>query len=245
MEVRTKNACASPVPEGTGDRPAIRYVLLDVDDTLLDFGACSAQAVRESCGRFGLPYTRQLQETFRQVTAQLWHRLEKGELTRQDIFDTRWAQVFAILGISADSRGFEASFHELLAQSHIAMPGARELLAYLGEKYSLYAASNAPHAQQEYRLLAAGLLPYLRGIFTSEQIGAAKPDARFFQACLDALGARKEQVVLIGDSLSADIAGGAAFGIRTCWLKRTDERPACGQEPDWTAESLAQIREIL
>ena len=228
-----------------GKEMSIQFILLDVDDTLLDFGACSAQAARESFARFGLPYSQKAQDVFRAVTAQLWGRLEKGELTRQQIYDTRWVMVFQILGIDADGLAFEACFHALLAQSHIPVPGAQALLADLATRYALYAASNAPQAQQENRLQAAGLQPYLRGIFTSERIGFSKPDSRFFQGCLAQMGASKEQVALIGDSQTADVAGGLAYGLRTCWFNRTGQTPLPGLHPDWTVRSLEEIREIF
>jgi 2-haloacid dehalogenase len=90
----------------------------------------------------------------------------------------------------------------------------------------------------------AGYLPYLRHLFISEEIGAAKPSPLFFEACLAALAPlRPDEVLMIGDSLTADIAGAAGCGIRTCWYRHGSCKD--GSAADYCVADLREICGIL
>ena len=79
-------------------------------------------------------------------------------------------------------------------------------------------------------------------LFFSESIGHAKPSRGFFDACIKAAGAVKpEEIMMIGDALSADIEGAAACGLRTCWY--TPMR-LCSSA-DHVVQTLEEIKNIL
>ena len=63
----------------------IRYVLFDVDDTLLDFGKAEAAAIRKTFERIGIPVTDELIRRYSEINAQQWSRFEKGEITREKL----------------------------------------------------------------------------------------------------------------------------------------------------------------
>ena len=59
---------------------------------------------------------------------------------------------------------------------------------------------------------------FFKGLFISEEIGAQKPNKKFFDAVFSVLGeAARERAMIIGDSLTSDILGGNQAGIATCW----------------------------
>ncbi|RKX73341.1 MAG: noncanonical pyrimidine nucleotidase, YjjG family, partial [Spirochaetes bacterium] len=69
------------------------------------------------------------------------------------------------------------------------------------------------------RLKKAGLMEIFEEIIISEEAGIAKPAVGFFDYALERIGFRQiENMLVIGDSLSSDIAGGAGYGIDTCWF---------------------------
>ena len=73
---------------------------------------------------------------------------------------------------------------------------------------------------------------------------AAKPAPTFFEACLAALAPlRSEEVPMIGDSLTADIAGAKACGIRTCWYRHGSDKD--GSIADYCVADLREICGIL
>lgn len=223
-------------------RADIRAVLLDIDDTLLDFDACAEQAMEQARAELGVPPLDFA--VFLRINLALWKQLERGELTRQQLFAARWSRVFDALGVAGDGPLFEARFRQALTQAAVLMPGAAELTAYLAGRYTLCAASNAPHRQQVHRLAQAGLLQHITRVFTSESCGAPKPSPAFFSACFAELAPlRPEQTVLLGDSPTADVAGAAAFGMHTIWFDRCRAGGTAGA--DCAVQSLAEVMTLL
>lgn len=220
-------------------------VFIDIDDTLLDFTKCANDAIKSACNKFGVPYTATLVDTFHPINLDLWHRLEKKEVTKEKLFDTRFQIVFDKLGIKADGIAFETAFRENFHESAILVDGARDLLEYLRSKYKVYVASNASMHQQTNRMKMAELDGYIDGYFVSEEIGFPKPQKEFFDACFKALPDVKPQdVVMIGDSLSADIKGACEYGLKTIWYNHRNE-PTSDVKCDYIVSRLSEVKNIL
>lgn len=220
-------------------------VFIDIDDTLLDFTKCANDAIKSACNKFGVPYTTTLVDTFHPINLDLWHRLEKKEVTKEKLFDTRFQIVFDKLGIKADGIAFETAFRENFHESAILVDGARDLLEYLRSKYKVYVASNASMHQQTNRMKKAELDGYIDGYFVSEEIGFPKPQKEFFDACFKALPDVKPQdVVMIGDSLSADIKGACEYGLKTIWYNHRNE-PTADVKCDYIVSRLSEVKNIL
>lgn len=220
-------------------------VFIDIDDTLLDFTKCANDAIKSACNKFGVPYTTTLVDTFHPINLDLWHRLEKKEVTKEKLFDTRFQIVFDKLGIKADGIAFETAFRENFHESAILVDGARDLLEYLRSKYKVYVASNASMHQQTNRMKRAELDGYIDGYFVSEEIGFPKPQKEFFDACFKALPDVKPQdVVMIGDSLFADIKGACEYGLKTIWYNHRNE-PTADVKCDYIVSRLSEIKNIL
>lgn len=92
----------------------LKAVLMDIDDTLLDFGKCAEQAMRIGFAEWGLPYDDSTYATFTRINDGLWLMIERGELTTQQLFEFRWNRIFEALGIQADGAAFEKRFLDLL-----------------------------------------------------------------------------------------------------------------------------------
>lgn len=224
----------------------IKAVFIDVDDTLLDFGACAKEAMKETMSEFDMVFEEGMFPVFARVNEELWLAIERGELTREGLWQVRWNKIFAELGIEADGLAFEWKFHDRLARSAVAVDGAKELLEYLAERYPVCVTTNAPHRQQIIRLTSAGMIGSIRHVFTSEKIGVSKPAPAFFEACFKELGDTfPQETIIIGDSLTADIRGGAAFGMKTCWYDPHGKVRPEDIRPDYIVKSLSEIKNIL
>lgn len=220
-------------------------VFIDIDDTLLDFTKCANDAIKSACNKFGVPYTTTLVDTFHPINLDLWHRLEKKEVTKEKLFDTRFQIVFDKLGIKADGIAFETAFRENFHESAILVDGARDLLEYLRSKYKVYVASNASMHQQTNRMKRAELDGYIDGYFVSEEIGFPKPQKEFFDACFKALlDVKPQDVVMIGDSLPADIKGACEYGLKTIWYNHRNE-PTSDVKCDYIVSRLSEVKNIL
>lgn len=196
-----------------------KAVFLDIDNTLLDFDACSEEAIRLGFEERGLRWEHGLYATFRRVNDALWQQLERGELTREELYAVRFDRVFGAMGVRVDGAEFERGFRLRLHDLAIPMAGAGALLHALWGRYRLFAASNGPHEQQLNRLQSSGLLPFFEDVFTSQRMGCNKPGRNFFDACFALLpGLSPADCVMVGDSLTADIAGALDYGMDAIFL---------------------------
>ncbi len=224
----------------------IKAVLIDIDNTLLDFHKCSREAMCLAAKDFDIDFPQNYFETFTRINNSLWEKIEKGELNRQGLFKIRWNMIFEAMGINADGEEFEELFRAYIKKSAIPVDGANEILEYLSGKYYVCAASNSELAQQKKRLEKADMLPFIRRIFTSEEIGFAKPSSGFFEACKKGLPQfEKDEIMLIGDSVTADINGAKTFGFRTCWFNFDKKADAECADADFIVDELIQIKNIL
>ncbi len=224
----------------------IRVLLLDVDNTLMDFHECARQAMHITAAEQEISFPANIFEIFTEINNGLWLEIEKGTLTVEQLHQVRWNRIFEAIGIKRDGVAFEQGFLKNLAQGDATVEGAQELLAYLAPKYTLCVASNAPYFQQTSRLKNAGLLDYFEKLFISETIGFSKPKKEFFYACMKELpGVKKEEIMMIGDSLTADIAGASAYGLATCWFNFGKAPREKGAAADHIVDSLDEIQEIL
>ncbi len=224
---------------------SIRAVFLDVDNTLLDFDKCAESSSQAAAHKLGLALPAGVMDTFHSVSDPLWRSLQDGEITLDELYLLRWQRIFDILCLPYNGVAFEETFRLCLKDSCEPVEGAMELLEYLRPRYILCAASNGPHAQQLRRLELAGMLQYFDHCFISEEIGASKPQAAFFEACLARLpGVDPSACLMIGDSLSADVDGARNCGMKSCWFnKRRLQEPK--EPPEHTVYSLSEIRAFL
>ena len=224
----------------------IRYVLFDVDDTLLDFGKAEAAAIRKTFERIGIPVTDELIRRYSEINAQQWSRFEKGEITREKLLTERFDILFSELGINVPSEMAQASYEYLLGIGHYFVDGAEELLQALKDKYELYIVSNGNASVQDRRLKSAGIIPYFKDIFISERVGFNKPSAEFFETCFERIpGFEKDKAVIVGDRLSSDILGGINAGVKTCWFNPRGDAPDPDIPADYEIKHLSELPALL
>lgn len=205
----------------------MRAVFLDIDNTLLSFDAYVKQTMRTGFAHFGIKsYEPYMYDVFTTENNKLWQGIEQGTLTFDELQKIRWNNVFHALGIDFDGVVFEKYFRQALNESAIPEDGAYDMLRYLHQKYILCAASNGPYAQQVHRLEIGNMRTYFDYLFISEKIGASKPSRAFFDTAFHELNEGRrdrilpDEVMIIGDSVTSDIAGGLSYGMKTCLYGR-------------------------
>lgn len=222
----------------------IEFLFLDLDDTILDFQKAERLALAKTLESFGLPPTDTVLARYHEINREHWERLERKELTRQQVLVGRFAALFQEMGLSAEAEKVARTYEENLSQGHYFLPGAEEALKSLSQTYKLYLASNGTARVQAGRLKSAGIIPYFQEIFVSEEMGYNKPDPAYFDACFARIpGFRKDRAMMVGDSLSSDILGGIQAGIATCWVNPRHKTGSI--RPDYEIESIVQLEALL
>ena len=90
----------------------ITTVLIDVDNTLLDFNECARSTIKTAFKNRNLNYNENVFSVFKEVNDILWCKIETGEIDKQTLYQLRWKTVFERLGISANGPEFEQYFRK-------------------------------------------------------------------------------------------------------------------------------------
>ena len=165
----------------------LKNIFLDLDDTILNFTAGEAKALSQTLREAGIEPTEAILDRYHIINTAHWELLEEGRLTRDEVLVQRFEQLSRELGVDHSGKVISERYEVLLSCQHDFMPGAEQLLKDLSSRYDLYLASNGAAAVQNPRLDDAGLRPYFKGIFISEEMGADKPSKAFFDACFAAI----------------------------------------------------------
>ncbi len=223
----------------------IEYLFLDIDDTILDFGATERQGISRLLADLGVTPTEERIHRYHAINLEHWKQLERGEITRSQI-KNRFRVFFGELGMQVSAAECEQRYWHYLAQSWDPLPGALEAVDILGQKYRLFAASNGTASVQEGRLKATGLDRRFEQIFISEEIGADKPSPEFFARAVARIqGFDPEKAVMVGDSLTSDILGGINAGMKTVWINPGHKKRREDICPDFEIKSLTELPALL
>lgn len=225
----------------------IDFVFLDLDDTLLDFRAGEACAIRRALSELrGAAVDEAVIRRYSEINDAQWKRLERGELTIPEVRLVRFEILFAELGWSCSPDDAQATYERYLCDGHDTVRGAEALLDALYGKYALYIASNGTSYMQKKRIADAGLSHYFKDVFISEEMGAPKPKRAFFDACFARIPHfDPARAIILGDSLTSDIAGGKGAGIRTCLYNPYRKPGRADIVPDFEIDRLDAFCDVL
>ncbi len=224
----------------------IKYIFLDLDDTILDFPWAERQAIRRTLEDFGIDLTEEIYQLYRQLNWECWLRLEQKEITREELKVVRFRRLQEEPSLEGDPVAFAETYVSYLSQGHCFLPGAEEALRTLAKEYRLYLATNGFAQVQEGRLDSAGIRDCFEKIFISEEIGAYKPSVAFFEGCFAQIpGFDPTQAIMVGDSLNSDMKGGIDAGLTTCWVNPHHRPERDGIHPDYQIDTLSELFGIL
>ena len=199
-------------------------LLFDLDQTLLDFHASERLGVKFVMEQKGLEFTEELYQSFKQINKSLWLEFEKGEITKTQLFETRFRRLFELCGCDVDKMDLvqiNSDFIDAMAKSGVLMQGADAFLERLTRDIAdagIYIVTNGVTRNAMGRIVSTGLDRFISEVFVSEEIGAAKPAREFFDTVVSAVGGDRESFLVIGDSLTSDMLGAKNAGLASCWF---------------------------
>lgn len=220
-------------------------LLLDADQTLFDFKGAEKQAICNVLKSVGLPCSDDIVELYSRINDGFWKRLERGEIKREEIYTGRFEELMRQLGSDIPAVEINNAYFDQLPLCSRLYDGAREFLETLGKAgYKRYMITNGAAPIQRKRIELCNVGHLFEGIFISEDIGFAKPDKAYFDAVLEQIEEKdKTKLLVIGDSPSADIAGGKAAGLDTCLYSPSGK--SCTPTPDYIVKNYDEILKII
>lgn len=195
------------------------WLWFDADGTLFDYQRAEGLALARAFQTFGLSFDATVLNTYRQINQQLWNALERREITPPVLQIRRFEQLLEAIHSSGSPAELSAIYLEHLAVCGELMEGAYEVLEALHGTHQIAIITNGLKAVQRSRLSQSGIENFVDAVIISEEIGIAKPHAGFFDAAMAKTDyPARGSVLVIGDSLTSDMRGGAEYGLDTCWF---------------------------
>ncbi|GAB4578348.1 MAG: YjjG family noncanonical pyrimidine nucleotidase [Anaerolineales bacterium] len=219
------------------------WLWFDADGTLFDYSGAEGTALERTFQALDLPFDEMVLATYRPINRQLWQALERDEITPAFLQLRRFELLFEALQLTESPKEFGDLFLEHLGQCSELLDGAYEVLAKLHTTSRIAIVTNGFEVVQRNRLARSPIGKFITEVIVSEQVGAAKPKAAFFEAASARTGfPAKQDVLIIGDSLASDMRGGVDYGLDTCWFN-----PAGATRPEDLAITyeIGELRELL
>lgn len=223
------------------------FILLDADNTLFDFDLAEHEALKRAMTQRGYPFTPQAEETYLAINRALWAQFDRGEVSQGWLTVERFRRLNAALGGGHDPGEFNRDYLTYLGQGAYLLPGALELCRDLkAAGCTLALATNGVARVQRSRLAASPLAPHFPHLFISEELGAQKPQAEFFEPMLAALGVTdRARCLMVGDNLRSDVQGGLAAGLPTVWYNPHALPNPTPLQPTFTVENYLQLKDLI
>lgn len=232
----------------------IKVILWDVDGTLLDFEAAEKVAIRQCFASHDMgECTDEMLGRYIVINRKYWEALERGELTKPEVLVGRFREFFEKEGLPIkQAESFNKEYQLRLGDTIVFCDNAFELVQKYKGLVKQYAVTNGTKVAQDRKLKNSKLDTLFDGIFISDVLGVEKPNREFFDKVFEVIGTyEKDEVVIVGDSLTSDIKGGNNADILTVWYnpkknKNTkDVKHTCDACVNFEISNLWEIEQIL
>ena len=226
----------------------IKTILWDIDGTLLNFHAAEKEAIKTMFKKFNLgTCTDEMLERYSKINRSYWEQLERGEITKPQVLVGRFVDFFSNEGIDTSiAADFNQAYQLSLGDTIVFCDDSYNIVKSLRGKIKQYAVSNGTILAQTKKLRLSGLGELFDGIYLSEDLGVEKPNVEFFNKVFADIGSiDKDEVLIVGDSLTSDICGGNNAGILTCWYNPKKIVSVGDYKIDYEIADIHEIYEIL
>ncbi len=227
--------------------PKYKHLFFDLDHTIWDFDKNAEEALHElydiyKLKELGLHSADLFIETYTHHNHRLWAEYHVGKITKAELRDARFKQTFLDMGLHPDviPVGFEDDYVKLCPTKTNLFPDAHETLQYLQSKYTLHLISNGFRESTAMKISGTNIGGYFQHVIISEVVGVNKPDKAIFEHALSLAGATKNESLMIGDSLEADVRGALDFGMDAIYFN-----PAGLDKPDDVPVQINQLKELM
>jgi 2-haloacid dehalogenase len=222
------------------------WLWFDADGTLFDYNRAEAAALRNTFSSLTLPFDDSYLDVYRHINHGLWQALERQEITQAVLRYRRFELLMEAIQLAGSPEKMSSTYVEQLSICSELMDEASEVLKTLAGKSQIAIVTNGLLAVQRGRLANSTIKGLISQLIISEEVGAAKPQAAFFDAAFERCGSpAKDDVLIIGDSLSSDMQGGLDYGIDTCWYNPAGTLKPDGFDITYEIKYLHELLEIV
>nr|MBK9652914.1 noncanonical pyrimidine nucleotidase, YjjG family [Bacteroidota bacterium] len=195
------------------------HLFFDLDHTIWDFEANSVLTLKEIFVEFKLldtvPSFDEFYEQYKPINRKLWDAYEKKLIPKESVRVDRFDLSLKYFGLNdrplAESIANYYTTHSPSKGKLI--DGAEHVLQTLQPHYNIHLITNGFKEVQFVKINTTGIEKYFDQIIISEMVGMMKPATEIFDFAMQKASAQKNNSIMIGDSLYADIEGAMIYGM--------------------------------
>lgn len=200
----------------------IKHVFFDLDHTLWDFDKNSELTFDFMFQKNKIDIQiEEFLKVYMPINLKFWRLYRENLIKKEDLRFRRLKESFDLLKIDMEDELInilsEDYIKHLPDHNHL-LDGTFEILQYLKPKYKLHIITNGFQEVQKTKIHNSRIDSFFSSITTSEEAGFKKPHENIFKHAFRKSNAVKENSIMIGDSLEADILGGQQVGMKTIFF---------------------------
>ena len=222
-------------------------LLIDADDTLLDFKKAEHMSITLTAKKFGASDPEEAARLFSAINKACWLDVERGVRTRERIAVERFCELKERLFLSGSPEEINEDYKANMRRAYFLLPGAIEFLRALKERgHRLFLITNGLETTQRLRIKGSGIEGFFEDVFISEAMGLRKPEREYFELVGRLIKQfERERCLVIGDSLTADILGANNARLPSIWFNAEKKPLKEGIFPTYETHSYAEVLKIL
>ena len=195
----------------------ITDIFFDLDHTLWDFDKNSELAF-DKIFKEQHPNvdTKEFVSVYAPINQACWKLYQVDKISQDELRYKRLKDSFDVLNYNIsdnDIHQMAIDYITYLPENNLLFEGAKEVLDYLNSKYKLHIITNGFADVQYKKLKNSGIADYFISVTNSEMAGVKKPNPKIFEYALTQANVEKQNSIMIGDCIDADVIGALNFGI--------------------------------
>jgi len=224
----------------------ITDVFFDLDHTLWDFDKNSVLAFDKIFkSQHPTININSFIEIYTPINHACWKLYQVDKITHEELRYNRLRQSFDKLKYPITDEEIEniaQDYIQYLPDNNLLFDGAIEVLEYLYPKYNMHIITNGFAEVQQRKMYHSGLQKYFKTVTNSELAGVKKPHQDIFKYALSLANADKQNAIMIGDCIEADVRGALNFGMKAIFFNEKGIQP---DDAIMTIKHLLELKNIL
>ncbi len=199
-------------------------LVLDLDNTLIDFDIMEERSLLAAFKYYGIELVEGLLDDYYEINRKMWKDLEKGLIKQEILLVKRFELLFEKYSIELSPKDFNQKYLAAMPENAVFLDGAENFLSWAKDRYTLVMMTNGFKDVQRKKISKLALEQYFDHILISGEVGYEKPMKGIYDYLFEVIGEiAKEKVLVVGDSISADIKGGNDYGLDTVWFNKRNK----------------------
>jgi 2-haloacid dehalogenase len=224
-----------------------KIILWDIDGTVLNFSLAERNAIKSAFEALNIgKCTDDMSERYSQINQSYWARLEKGEFNKNEILVKRFVEFIKEYNLDVDAKILGETYESKIVDTIAFIDNSFEILNKLKPNHKQYAITNGTLKTQQARLNKSRLINVFDDVFISDEIGYEKPSKYFFDYVFNKISpCNKNEILVVGDSLSSDIKGANNAGVKCCWYNPSNKTNNLKLTIDYEIHNLNELLDIV